>query len=675
MARTTRRKLSPTLEGLEGRQLLSNCYIANVASGKVLDDPGGATASGTAVQQFQLNGGLNQQWQLVSLPDGNSEILNSANGMVLTAAGQWIRQFPANGGLNQQWQFVPLSSGTEIVNAASGLVLDDPGSATGVGQLIQQFPANGGLNQQWALFGTGLFSVAAQAPNTYALSVKGDQGWPGENDTITVGVAATGGVTATVDGQMVAFDQGAITSVNVQPGGGTNTVNIEQTQSGAPVSISDASGSVNNISISPIALFLPNIMGNVSISGGGANTLTVFDQNDWGNDEIYTLTSSTVTRAYSATISYSGVSSVTLDGGTGADPYDVSSTSAPLTLNAGSGNNTVNIGSASSSLDAIQGAVNVTGQGGTDVLNISDQADTTGHSYTLNGSTLTRDGAAAISFSTFQAVDLTAGSHDDALVLKAMPTGVNLNLDLGAGNNGVYGPNTNNTWVINGYSNGEGRSVLNGLYTINGITGLDGGTAPDRFVFMPGGYIPSVINGGGGGDTLDYSNDNTGVTVDLGAYGSGSYGYATAVGSTVSNIQNVIGSPYNDVLTGSKYGNVLVGGGGRDTITGGTGTSVLIGGVVTATIHGNSGNDLIVDGYTTFDNNPTALDAIFAEWDSSDSFTQRQHYLMGAPIGHYNGGYFLLDPSPVQVLLGYPKTVFDVASDTDTVVTGTNWIL
>jgi Ca2+-binding RTX toxin-like protein len=168
-----------------------------------------------------------------------------------------------------------------------------------------------------------------------------------------------------------------------------------------------------------------------------------------------------------------------------------------------------------------------------------------------------------------------------------------------------------------------------------------------------------------------------GVTVNLGAYGSGTYGSATGVGSAVSNIQNVLGSPYNDVLTGSKYGNVLVGGGGKDTITGGTGTSVLIGGVGTATIHGNSGNDLIVLGYTTFDNNPTALDAIFAEWDSSDSFTQRQQYLTG-PFGHYNGGfggYFLTKPTPVQLLLGYPGTVFDVPSDTYTVVPGTNWII
>jgi Ca2+-binding RTX toxin-like protein len=185
---------------------------------------------------------------------------------------------------------------------------------------------------------------------------------------------------------------------------------------------------------------------------------------------------------------------------------------------------------------------------------------------------------------------------------------------------------------------------------------------------MPGGFIPSVINGGGGGDTLDYSNSNTAVTVNLGAYGNGTYGYATAVGSSVANIQNVIGSAYNDVLTGSSYGNVLVGDGGNDTINGGTGRSILIGGTGADTINGRSGNDLIISGSTAYDLNPTALDAIFAEWDSTDSYSQRVQYLSG-PTGHFNGGYFLIPA-------GTNKTVTDDGiADAITAVAGNNWII
>jgi Ca2+-binding RTX toxin-like protein len=198
--------------------------------------------------------------------------------------------------------------------------------------------------------------------------------------------------------------------------------------------------------------------------------------------------------------------------------------------------------------------------------------------------------------------------------------------------------------------------------------GPAGGTGPDRFEFVPGGFIPSVINGGGGGDTLDYSRWNAGVNVNLGAYGNGTYGYATGVGCTVSNIQNIIGSAYNDVLTGKIYGNVLVGRGGNDVITGGTGRSILIGGAGADTIHGRSGNDLIIGGYTSYDLNPMALDALFAEWDSSDSLSQRIHYL-SCPVGHYNGTYFLIPT-------GTKRTVFDDgATDTITDDGGMNWII
>jgi hypothetical protein len=308
-----------------------------------------------------------------------------------------------------------------------------------------------------------------------------------------------------------------------------------------------------------------------------------------------------------ATINYQNVSSLTIDGSSVNTNFTVASTAAatPVTINTGAGNDTVGVGRTALDplgprpLDAIQGTLSLNGQGGADVLNLNDQAASRGHTYTLNGGTVMRDGMANISSS--------------------------------------------------------------GIATVN----LSAGTGPDDFVMMPGAIL-SVINGGGGGDTLDYSHYNTGVNVNLGAYGGGTSGSATGVGSSVSNIQNVIGSPYNDVLIGNGNGNVLVGGGGSDVITGGTGRSVLIGGTGTATIHGNSGGDLIVRGSTSFDLNPTALDAIFAEWDSPDSFTQRKQYL-GGPTGHLNGRYFLITTGP-------NRTVFD-NGDPFTDVAGSNWVL
>jgi endo-1,4-beta-xylanase len=74
-------------EALESRQSLSGVYIVNAASGKALTDPGGSTSNGAVIQQYQLNGQTNQQWNLLPLPDGNFEVKNASSGKVLGDPG------------------------------------------------------------------------------------------------------------------------------------------------------------------------------------------------------------------------------------------------------------------------------------------------------------------------------------------------------------------------------------------------------------------------------------------------------------------------------------------------------------------------------------------------------------------------------------------------------------
>lgn len=77
-----------------------------------------------------------------------------------------------------------------------------------------------------------------------------------------------------------------------------------------------------------------------------------------------------------------------------------------------------------------------------------------------------------------------------------------------------------------------------------------------------------VLNGGGGFDTVDYTGSNAAVTVNLTtATNSPSGGWAQ--GDTLISIENVIGSQYNDFLTGSATLNILNGGLGADTMAGG----------------------------------------------------------------------------------------------------------
>src|SRR6185369_14520584 len=48
---------------------------------------------------------------------------------------------------------------------------------------------------------------------------------------------------------------------------------------------------------------------------------------------------------------------------------------------------------------------------------------------------------------------------------------------------------------------------------------------------------------------------------------------------TLSNIENLTGSAFSDVLTGEGGVNVLKGGGGADVLTGGAGADLLLGGL------------------------------------------------------------------------------------------------
>jgi hypothetical protein len=159
MARKHQRGFRPGCEGLEGRQLLS-AYFVNAYSGKVLDDPGFSTSNQTRIQQYQFNGGTNQQWDVIPLSNGKYEIANKYSGKALEDPGfstsnqTPIQQNQWNGGANQQWNLIRLSNGNyEIANAYSGKVLDDPGFSTSNQTIIDQnqWNGNGATNEQWRL--------------------------------------------------------------------------------------------------------------------------------------------------------------------------------------------------------------------------------------------------------------------------------------------------------------------------------------------------------------------------------------------------------------------------------------------------------------------------------------------------------------------------------------------
>lgn len=125
----------------------------------------------------------------------------------------------------------------------------------------------------------------------------------------------------------------------------------------------------------------------------------------------------------------------------------------------------------------------------------------------------------------------------------------------------------------------------------------------DEDNILEGGKGSDYMDGGLGIDTVSYQSSSQGVFVNL--YNGNGYGTSgDAAGDSLRNIENLIGSNYNDALIGDRYNNYLEGAGGNDVLQGGMGADILEGGggIDTAT-YALSGAavhvDLALHGYGT----------------------------------------------------------------------------
>jgi len=118
---------------------------------------------------------------------------------------------------------------------------------------------------------------------------------------------------------------------------------------------------------------------------------------------------------------------------------------------------------------------------------------------------------------------------------------------------------------------------------------LDGGMGNDLLI---GGLGADVLMGGAGFDAASYLAASSGVVLNL-AQG-GFTGEAT--GDVYSGIERVIGSAFNDGLTGDELANQLDGGNGADTLSGEAGNDTLDGGLGADWLIGGQGADILIGG-------------------------------------------------------------------------------
>lgn len=244
-----------------------------------------------------------------------------------------------------------------------------------------------------------------------------------------------------------------------------------------------------------------------------------------------------------------GAGNDSIDGAGGTDTLTYTSASAGVTVNlaTAAAQNTVGAGT-----DTLSDFENLTGSAFGDTLtgNASDNIIDGGYGDDVI------EGAAGND-------TLTGGAGTDTLSYKNAGSAVTANLATATAQNTV----------------GAGTDTISGFENLLGSAFNDTLTGDGSTNFIEGGLGNDTMNGAGGNDTLSYASATAGITMNIATATAQATGGAGS--DTVSNFENILGSAFNDTLTGNTAVNIIDGGAGNDTIQGGTGNDTLIGGLGT----------------------------------------------------------------------------------------------
>jgi len=177
-------------------------------------------------------------------------------------------------------------------------------------------------------------------------------------------------------------------------------------------------------------------------------------------------------------------------------------------------------------------------------------------------------------------------------------------LDGGTGADTLIGGGGNDTYWVNEAGDVVVENPGDGIDTVRSSVTYTLGASQEVLMLMGGAHVDAagnaqantltgnagnnVLDGGAGRDTGSFGNANTGIDANLAT------GTATGYGAdTLINIEDLVGSPHADSLSGDANNNLLIGGHGADTLMGGGGSDTLRGGMGNDRLDGGSGTDTL----------------------------------------------------------------------------------
>jgi hypothetical protein len=542
---------------------------------------------------FPLNSGT-----MLVLPTGQ---------ILLTNDTQQLNVFTPDGSPNPSWQptisnitdngnGVYTLTGTQLNGISEGAAFGDDFEMASNYPIIRLTDANGNVSYartfNWSSTGVATGSTPesveftlppADAPGAYLVSVIANgiasapvldiqMGTVNTSLALLVDPNNTGNLEVVNAGSLVAeFPGDSFSSIIVTGSNADNTIAVQSTVTGVPVTVNEGAG---HASLSIGADNLDAIQGPITINGDAsgmpaASALVLNDQGFAGS-RTFTITDGTMTWG-GLVITYAGLGSITIQGGTGGNSFDVFATSAST-------------------------AITIQGGGSSDTL-VGSNA---GNTFLISGSNAGSLGGGAYASPVFfsQVGNLAAGSGGDTFQFR---DGASLTGNLTGGGSDRLDFSDYDTSVIVDLQTGFATGI-GGL--VSGISTVIGGS--DKMVAPPGVYNlligkggdtliggfrrPNILVAGASASTLigNFLKDdlliagNTAYDTEAGlgtwqqiaAYWAGGDPYATRV----AHLSSGTGVPLLDatVVMGNGGGNTLVGEGelallytdGMDAITG-----------------------------------------------------------------------------------------------------------
>jgi Ca2+-binding RTX toxin-like protein len=384
---------------------------------------------------------------------------------------------------------------------------------------------------------------------------------------------------------------------------------VEQALNGADpltgVSITGAAGEIDTLTLDYSLGFFSVPVSFIGGSGGPDRVVVSADVN-------FTLSAASLTSSQGSAVTLSGVEEAELTGGGGNNTINASGFSGSTTLSGGGGDDTLSGGSGIDSILGGAGADTINSlTGGNDRINGGVGNDTyvlvpgstitvidDGGDETVNLNSISRGGVTATvgatSTTDFETGNPTSGVSITATV--ATLIGTNLADTFTAAN-------TTAATLVQTLVGGAGndtftdQSTANLLHFVGGaLAGLAmTGGGNDTYVLDPGSTITVVEDGGDDTIDLSTSRSTSGATVTL-RDADGSVTVAGGSASITGTIKNIIGTAFNDSITGNSEDNLLLGGGGNDQIDGGGGNDTIEGGGGDDSLVGGDGRDTALGG-------------------------------------------------------------------------------